>query len=111
ITCFTIITERMPIMEECSIVGFIFEVRYTPGHAPDHISLYSKQDDLLIVGDALFREGVGRTDLYKGDMKILKTSIREQLYTLPENTTVCPGHGPETTIGHEKKANPFVQAK
>src|SRR5699024_3501894 len=107
---FDFIPEILPLKKEWEIAGFTFEVRYTPGHAPDHVSLYSKDDGILIAGDTLFREGVGRTDLYRGNMDILQTSIREQLYTLPEETTVYPGHGPETTIGHEKKANPFIKA-
>ncbi|MGM0547177.1 MAG: MBL fold metallo-hydrolase [Bacteroidota bacterium] len=101
--------EVLPITDEWSLGNFSFDVRYTPGHAPDHVSLYSKSDGIVIAGDALFKEGIGRTDLYKGDFKVLEKSIREQLYSLPDNTIVYPGHGPETTIGHEKKANPFVK--
>ncbi|MDZ7660096.1 MBL fold metallo-hydrolase [Fodinibius sp.] len=98
----------LPITDEWNIGNFSFDVRYTPGHAPDHVSLYSKSDGIVIAGDALFREGIGRTDLYKGDFKVLERSIREQLYSLPDGTVVYPGHGEKTTIGHEKKANPFV---
>lgn len=101
--------EVLPVTDEWSLGNFSFDVRYTPGHAPDHVSLYSKSDGIVIAGDALFKEGIGRTDLYKGDFKVLEKSIREQLYSLPDNTIVYPGHGPETTIGHEKKANPFVK--
>lgn len=100
--------EVLPIAEDWMIGPFRFDIRYTPGHSPDHLSLYHKSSSSVIAGDALFKEGVGRTDLYKGDMSLLKTSIREQLYTLPDDTIVYPGHGPETTIGHEKHANPFV---
>lgn len=101
--------EVLPITDEWSIGNFYFDVRYTPGHAPDHVSLYSKSDGIIIAGDALFREGIGRTDLYKGDFKVLEQSIQEQLYSLPDDTVVYPGHGEKTTIGHEKKANPFVK--
>jgi len=107
---FNFVPEILPISEEWKVGGFTFDVRYTPGHAPDHISLYSREDGLVIAGDALFKEGIGRTDLYHGDMNTLQRSIREQLYSLPDETTVYPGHGPETTIGHEKKANPFIKA-
>ncbi|WP_440998751.1 MBL fold metallo-hydrolase [Fodinibius sp. SL11] len=100
----------LPVTENWSLGNFSFDVRYTPGHAPDHVSLYSKADGLVIAGDVLFREGIGRTDLYKGDFKVLEQSIREQLYMLPEDTVVYPGHGEKTTIGHEKQANPFVKA-
>lgn len=101
--------EVLPITENWSLGNFSFDIRYTPGHAPDHLSLYSPSDDLVIAGDALFREGIGRTDLYKGDFKLLEQSIRDQLYSLPNDTEVYPGHGEKTTIGHEKKANPFVK--
>ncbi|WP_142714696.1 MBL fold metallo-hydrolase [Fodinibius sediminis] len=99
----------LPITEDWAIGPFEFDVRYTPGHAPDHLSLYHAKSGSLIAGDALFKEGVGRTDLYKGDMNLLKESIREQLYVLPDETRVYSGHGPETTIGHEKESNPFVK--
>jgi glyoxylase-like metal-dependent hydrolase (beta-lactamase superfamily II) len=74
------------------------------------VSLYFKKEDVLIAGDVLFRESIGRTDLYRGNFELLATSIREKLYPLPDRTVVYPGHGPETTIGHEKKKNPFVPA-
>jgi len=88
---------------------FSWDVLYTPGHSPDHVSLYNAAESILIVGDALFRESIGRTDLYKGDFELLASSIKEKLYTLPDDTVVYPGHGPKTTIGHEKSHNPFVK--
>ena len=99
----------LEIQKEWKIGNFSFDVRYTPGHSPDHVSLYSSEDEVVIAGDALFKEGIGRTDLYEGDFNTLEKSIREQLYTLPNETVVYAGHGPATTIGHEKKANPFVK--
>lgn len=100
--------EALGEQEGWTIGPFKFDLLYTPGHSPDHISLFDKDTGVLIAGDALFREGIGRTDLYKGNFKVLERSIKEQLYTLPDNTVVYPGHGPKTTIGHEKKQNPFV---
>ncbi len=100
----------LEVQPNWEIGNFTFDIRYTPGHSPDHVSLYSKPEEIVIAGDALFKEGIGRTDLYKGDFKVLEKSIREQLYALPDETVVYPGHGPETTIGHEKKSNPFVKA-
>jgi len=88
---------------------FTFDVIYTPGHSPDHVSLYFPDENLLIAGDALFRESIGRTDLYKGDLELLTESIREKLYTLPDETKVLSGHGPSTTIGYEKANNSFVK--
>lgn len=100
----------LPVKSDWQLGNFTFDVRHTPGHAPDHLSLYHKEDGILLAGDALFREGIGRTDLYKGDMQTLKQSIRQELYPLADDTVVYPGHGPKTTIGHEKESNPFVQA-
>ena len=100
-----------PLPQEGSfkIGSFEFECLYTPGHSPDHTSLYFKEEGLVIAGDALFRESIGRTDLYKGNFEVLEKSIQEKLFSLPDETTVYPGHGPETTIAHEKKYNPFVK--
>ena len=107
---FSFAPEALPGSGNFEVAGFTFECLYTPGHSPDHTSLYFKDEKIVIAGDALFRESIGRTDLYKGDFELLDKSIREKLYTLPEETIVYPGHGPETTIGHEKNRNPFVKA-
>ncbi len=85
-----------------------FEVRFAPGHAPGHLVFYN-QTLGVIAGDCLFAGSIGRTDLPGGDFDVLERSIREQLYTLPDETQVYPGHGPATTIGREKKFNPFVR--
>lgn len=84
------------------------QVLETPGHADGSICLYSKQDGFVIVGDVLFLQSIGRTDLPTGDLETLKTSIYTKLFTLPDSTTVIPGHGPFTEIGFEKKNNPFL---
>lgn len=102
--------EPLPSGTEWEIGCFRFTNLYTPGHAPDHVALYSEADSALLAGDTLFKRGIGRTDLYKGSMELLEQSIREQLYTLPDDTIVYPGHGPATTIGEEKQSNPFVKA-
>ncbi len=85
-------------------------VLLTPGHSPGSISFYCVQQAFVISGDVLFRQSIGRTDLPKGDYPTLERSIRQQLYTLPDDTIVYPGHGAPTTIGFEKKHNPFVKA-
>ncbi|MGK7368668.1 MAG: MBL fold metallo-hydrolase [Candidatus Halalkalibacterium sp. M3_1C_030] len=104
--------EPTPLKEQKGwrVGPFEFDVLYTPGHSPDHVSLYNKQEGVVIAGDALFKQGIGRTDLYKGSFERLEQSIRECLYSLPDDTEVYPGHGPQTTIGYEKKNNPFVKA-
>ena len=81
-------------------------ILHTPGHSPGSISLAG--DGYVLTGDALFNQSIGRTDLPGGDLKILVHSIRERLFKLDDDTIVYPGHGPETTIGDEKLANPFV---
>lgn len=91
--------------------NFEFDVIYTPGHSPDHVSLYFEKEDVLIAGDVIFHNSVGRTDLYKGEFDLLASSIREKLYALPDTTSVYSGHGPATTIGREKKHNAFVKAE
>lgn len=80
----------------------------TPGHSPGSISFYNEEGKQLISGDVLFRTGIGRTDLPGGDYKTLISSIKTKLFTLPDEVKVSSGHGPDTTIGYEKKHNPFL---
>jgi len=84
-----------------------FEVRHVPGHCPGNIMLYTSTLGAF-VGDALFKDSIGRTDLPGACFKTLQTSIREQIYTLPEDTKVFPGHGPSTRVGDERCHNPYV---
>jgi hydroxyacylglutathione hydrolase len=82
-------------------------VIFVPGHSPGHIAFYDPENQVLIGGDVLFFNSIGRTDLPGGDYNTLINSIHQKLFTLPDQITVYPGHGPETTIGYEKRANPF----
>lgn len=84
------------------------EILHTPGHADGSLCFYSKEDAFVITGDVLFNQSIGRTDLPTGNYDVLQKSIWEKLFTLPDETTVYPGHGPETSIGFEKVNNPFV---
>jgi hydroxyacylglutathione hydrolase len=84
-------------------------VLHTPGHSPGGICLYSQEEQVLFGGDTLFADSIGRTDFPDGDMPQLVRSIREKLFVLPEETVVYPGHGPQTTIGREKRFNPCVK--
>lgn len=84
------------------------QVLHTPGHSPGSVSFYMPSQKRVIAGDALFRGSIGRTDLPGGNTKQLLRAIREKLFTLPEETVVYPGHGPTTTIGVEKRTNPFL---
>jgi glyoxylase-like metal-dependent hydrolase (beta-lactamase superfamily II) len=90
--------------------GFSLRVLHTPGHSPGQVAYYVEALQLLVVGDTLFFGSVGRSDLPGGNSKQLIESIRSRLYTLPDDTKVVPGHGPHTTIGREKRENPFVRA-
>ena len=81
---------------------------FTPGHSPASLSFYCREEGFVIAGDVLFLESIGRTDLPGGDMETLLNSIRCQLFTLPGETLVYPGHGPATTIRHEMEYNPFL---
>jgi glyoxylase-like metal-dependent hydrolase (beta-lactamase superfamily II) len=85
------------------------KVIFAPGHSPASICFYSEFDNFLIGGDVLFRESIGRTDLPGGNHELLLKSIRENLFCLPNDVKVYPGHGLTTTIGHEKRHNPFLQ--
>jgi glyoxylase-like metal-dependent hydrolase (beta-lactamase superfamily II) len=80
----------------------------TPGHSPGSLSFFSEADKCVFTGDALFHLGIGRTDLWKGNYEQLIDSIRSRLLTLPDDTTVYPGHEESSTIGEEKLANPYL---
>ncbi|HLT56313.1 MAG TPA: MBL fold metallo-hydrolase [Bacillota bacterium] len=102
-------TAAKPLREGNLEIGpFAMEVIHTPGHSPGSMSFVFPKDDVVFGGDVLFLEGVGRTDLPGGDFDVLEETIRNKFYTLPEQVVVYPGHGPNTTIHHERKHNPFV---
>jgi hydroxyacylglutathione hydrolase len=85
------------------------EVILAPGHSPGSLCFYSREQHFIIGGDVLFYESIGRSDLPGGDHATLLRSIRERLFVLPDETEVFPGHGPSTTIVHEKENNPFLK--
>jgi glyoxylase-like metal-dependent hydrolase (beta-lactamase superfamily II) len=85
-----------------------FEVRHTPGHTPGMCVFYVKSEGVCFCGDLIFRDSVGRTDLPGGDWASLVKSVREQIFTLPDETRLLSGHGPETTVKNEKQYNPYV---
>jgi hydroxyacylglutathione hydrolase len=85
-----------------------FEVLFTPGHAPGHVVYYNSKNQIVINGDVLFKGSFGRFDLPNGDLLTLKKSITEIMFSLPDETVVVCGHGPETTIGQEKVSNPIL---
>ena len=95
--------------EQFKALGLDVEVRHVPGHCPGNVLFYFAVAKAAFVGDALFQGSVGRTDLPGGSSAVLQESIRTQIYTLPDETTVYAGHGDETTVGAEKRTNPFVR--
>jgi hydroxyacylglutathione hydrolase len=98
--------EEGDIIEQANIK---LDVLHTPGHTPGGICLYSKDEGIVFVGDTLFADSVGRTDMPGGSATQLIKSIKQKLCTLPDETVVYPGHGPQTTIAQEKENNPFLQ--
>ncbi len=103
-------TEPLPLEhgQKLTVGNFTFETRHTPGHRPGHCVFYCAEASTLFSGDLLFYRSVGRTDLPGGDWKTLEESIRWQVYVLPDETQVYSGHGEDTTVGDEKRGNPFV---
>ncbi len=88
-----------------------FEVRFAPGHTPGHVIFYNENNGVLWTGDVLFKESIGRTDFPRGNHQQLIDSIHRECFSLPDETQFISGHGPISTIGHEKKYNPFVAGK
>lgn len=94
--------------DEIETSGYTFQVIDTSGHTPGGISFYLKKEGIVFTGDSLFQGSIGRTDFPGGSMKELTGSIRKNLFTLPDSTVVLSGHGEQTTIGQEKRTNPFL---
>ena len=92
--------------QELELAGMKFEVLYTPGHSEGSVSFLT--DGVLFAGDLIFRGSIGRTDFPRGNYEELIASIREKLFTLGDDITFIPGHGPTSTFGHERQTNPFV---
>lgn len=95
--------------EKITIAGMTCQLIATPGHTAGSCCYYFEEDDLLISGDTLFAESVGRTDFVTGSYSAIVRSIQDKLMALKDDIIVYPGHGDETTIGHERKYNPFIQ--
>ena len=88
----------------------LVEVRDVSGHSPGSVLFYIPALEMAVVGDAIFQGSIGRTDFEESNHELLLKNIREQIYTLPDNTTLLPGHGPATTVAFEKANNPYVRA-
>lgn len=96
--------------DRLELAGFTLDVLDVPGHSPGHVVFVVREEPTPIVlgGDVLFRGSIGRTDFPGGDLALLLRGIRSKLFPLPAATVVYPGHGPATTIGHERQTNPFL---
>jgi hydroxyacylglutathione hydrolase len=100
--------EYLPETGTISFGNTELQLIFAPGHSPAHLCFYDKDANLLVGGDVLFRNSIGRTDLPGGNFNLLISNIKEKLFSLPDDCTVYPGHGPETTIGYEKQHNPYL---
>lgn len=114
-TAFGVHAPRLPSVDgalahgdEVAFGECVFCVRHAPGHSPGHVVLVNEDERIAIVADVVFAGSIGRTDLPGGDMQQLLHSIREQVLTLPDDTRLFTGHGPETTVGWERRTNPFL---
>lgn len=99
-------------LDETGTVTFgnsVLELIFAPGHSPAHLCFYAKEQGVVIGGDVLFYNSIGRTDLPGGNHDLLLNNIREKLFVLPDGVVVYPGHGSPTTIGYEKQNNPFLK--
>lgn len=112
------ITEQSPAIdhyieegEEIRFGNQVLTTIHVPGHSPGSIVFYSAENACLFVGDVLFQQSVGRTDLPGGSFELLKSGIQSKLYVLPDETRVFSGHGPETSIGFEKRNNHYIKAE
>ena len=108
ITAPTKIDIDLDSMEELHFGNTTLKIIHTPGHTPGHVSLYNEEMGVVLTGDTLFRESIGRTDLPGGDYSWIMRSILDKLIVLGDEVKVYPGHGEETTIGHESLYNPFI---
>ena len=90
------------------MAGARWEVRHAPGHAPGHVVFWSEADGVCLAGDVIFAGSIGRTDLPGGDYRMLMASIRREILSLPDEARLLTGHGPETTVGFERRTNPFL---
>jgi glyoxylase-like metal-dependent hydrolase (beta-lactamase superfamily II) len=95
--------------EKLMVGMYQFVVHHTPGHSPGHVVFHCQEEKVLISGDLIFNQGIGRTDLLGGSYSTLMKSIQQWVLPLPDETRILSGHGPETTVGAERRVNPFLR--
>ena len=93
--------------DQLTIGSLSIEVRFVPGHAPGHVVFYCPEEEWAVVGDTIFQGSIGRTDLPGGNQELLLQKIQEEIFTLPDETTLYTGHGSSTTVAFERENNPF----
>jgi glyoxylase-like metal-dependent hydrolase (beta-lactamase superfamily II) len=103
------ITKWVEAGDRLALFGKEVVVKHCPGHCPGNVIFWIKEEAICFVGDVIFAGSIGRADLPGGDFAILEKSIQTHIYTLPEETEILPGHGPNTTVGDERRDNPFVR--
>ncbi len=101
-------TVRLKHGQQLTLGGHTYEVRHCPGHTPGHVVFYCAAERVMFCGDVIFWGGIGRTDLPGGDYDTLLDSIRTQVLSLPDTTRLLSGHGGETSVGFERRTNPFL---
>jgi glyoxylase-like metal-dependent hydrolase (beta-lactamase superfamily II) len=94
--------------EAVQVGSYTLEVIHCPGHTPGHVFFYAKESKAAFVGDIIFQQGIGRTDLPGGSERVLLENIRKKVLTLPDETVLYPGHGPATSVAEERENNPFL---
>lgn len=102
------VDQKFSMNDPCFIAGKEIRLSFVPGHSTDSVTFYLPEEGLLFSGDTLFADSIGRTDLPEGSTEQLLTGIKTKLLILPAETRVFPGHGPATTIGEEKRNNPYL---
>lgn len=100
--------DRLEHGQVLEMAGTSLQVRHTPGHTPGHCCFYWENEGVIFSGDQLFAGSIGRTDLPGGSLEALMESMRTEVMTLDDDVRVLPGHGPETTVGRERRVNPFL---
>lgn len=101
------ITRPLAAGDQITVGEYVIKALHVPGHSPGGVAFYCEDIATVFSGDSLFRGGIGRTDLPGGSLPLLLQSIKEQLFSLPDDTVVLSGHGPSTTVGEEKRSNPY----
>ncbi|MFZ4763788.1 MAG: MBL fold metallo-hydrolase [Roseimicrobium sp.] len=103
-----VVNEVLEGRSEVAVGGINWNLAHVPGHSLDSITFYYREENLLFAGDVLFAGSIGRTDFPGGSLSMLLQGLKEHVLSLPEDTIVLPGHGPETTVGHERADNPYL---